>query len=158
FVGIVRLGSLPSFGRDSPSKEGAMMKALPHAFLLLVGLFSCSLAEAAGVNFSWDACASDGGVQNKTFACNTNSSTKTMVGSFVLAADQPHFTGVEILVDFTARADSLPAWWQFYNAGACRSSALTVTFLTDSGTNCADLWSGQATGGIAGYYTSSTPN
>ena len=133
------------------------MKAPLGVLLLLGGLVSGSVAAAAGINMAWDACSADGGVQSKTFACNTNSGLKVMVGSFVLAADQPNFVGVEVTIDIQAQADSLPAWWRFYEVGACRQSALTVNFLTDSGTNCADLWSGQATGGLAGYYTYWTP-
>ena len=134
------------------------MKAPLAVMLLLGGLVSGSLASAdAGVNLSWDACSGDGGAQSKTFACNTNSGFKTMVGSFVLAADQPNFIGVEVTIDIQAQADSLPAWWRFFEAGACRQSALTVNFQTDSGTNCTDLWSGQAIGGLAGYYTYWTP-
>jgi hypothetical protein len=67
--------------------------------------------------------------------------------------------GVEVTMDFQAQADSLPAWWQFFNAGACRSSALTVNFsFSDApATACTDPWSGQGIGGLAGYYTYWTP-
>ena len=71
------------------------MKAPLAVVLLLGGLVSGSLASAeAGVNLSWDACTSEGGIQNKTFSCNTNSGSRVLYGSFVLAADQPNFVGV----------------------------------------------------------------
>ena len=131
----------------------------PCGFLLplLAGLLFGSVATAApaGVNLSWDACTSEGGVQSKTFACDTNSSTKTMWGSFVLAADQNDFIGVEITLDIQTQSDSLPNWWRFMNAGACRQNALSVNFLfdTDPGVDCVDPWSGQATGGLGSYHT-----
>ena len=69
------------------------MKAPLGVLLLLGGLVSGSLASAdPGVNLSWDACSPDGGVQSKEFSCNSNSGYKYMVGSFVLAADQPLFS------------------------------------------------------------------
>ena len=41
----------------------------------------------AGVNLRWDQCFSDGGVQNKTFACNTNVGVERLVMSLVLDSD-----------------------------------------------------------------------
>jgi hypothetical protein len=112
-------------------------------------------AIAAGVNLSWDACTAEGGVQNKVFACNTNAGSRAIYGSFVLATNQPNFVGVEITVDFHAQADSLPAWWQFFNAGSCRASALSVNFVfsDDPRISCTDPWNDQATGGIGSYFT-----
>ena len=140
----------------------------PHhlaASVLLAGLFVSSPTRAGpGVNLSWDACTEEGGVQNKTFACDTNVGSRTMYGSFVLSANQPHFVGAEIIVDLQAQGSSLPAWWQFTYSGACRVDALTTTFDfgSDPGISCHDPWDGQATGGIGAYsspaYTGADPN
>jgi hypothetical protein len=124
--------------------------------LVLTALVTlASPALAAGVNLSWDACTAEGGVQNKTFACDTNSGTRVLYGSFVLASDQAHFVGIEVTVDISAKSDSLPAWWQFFNVGACRRSALSVAldFSNDPATNCTDPWSGQGVGGIGAVHT-----
>jgi hypothetical protein len=132
------------------------MKTPFTLLLILVGLVcSAQPLRAAGVNFSWDACTSEGGVQNKTFACDTNTGTRIMYGSFVLAADQQNFVGVEIKVDISAQADSLPSWWQFYNSGACRATALSVAFdfSSDPATSCTDPWIGQGVGGLGAYHT-----
>ncbi len=133
------------------------MKA-PLAVLIFAVAGLVSLAEpatAAGVNLSWDACTSEGGVQNKTFACNTNAGTRIIYGSFVLAGNQDHFVGVEIKVDISAQTDSLPSWWQFFNVNACRKTALSVAFdfSSDPATSCTDPWSGQGVGGIGAYHT-----
>jgi hypothetical protein len=132
-----------------------MQRPLVLVLLLVAALLFAPTSFAAGVNLSWDACTAEGGVQNKTFACNTNSGTRVLYGSFALAADQPNFVGLEITVDISAQSDSLPAWWQFYNATGCRKSALSVVFdfSNDPGTGCTDPWSGQGVGGIGAYRT-----
>jgi len=128
--------------------------------LVVAGIISLApAADAAGVNLAWDACTPEGGVQNKSFACNSNSGGRTLYGSFVLANDQPHFVGAEMTIDIVAEHDSLPPWWQFYNPNTCRRFALTVSFSFAIEPNefCADPWSGQATGGIGAYSTPAQP-
>ena len=130
-----------------------------RGFLLRLFLVaSLALAErswAAGVNFSWNACTSEGGVQNKTFACNTNVGTVVMYGSFTLSTDQSNFVGIEATVDIHTEGASLPDWWQFLNANACRPSAMTTAFdfSGDPGTACHDPWARLATGAVAAYHT-----
>lgn len=126
---------------------------------LLLGLFAAAPIHAApGVNLSWNSCAGEGGVQNKTFACDTNVGTRTMYGSFVLSANQAHFIGAEIILDFQAQNPSLPAWWQL-QGGGCRNTALSASFnfTSDPGVSCHDPWAGQGTGGIGAYSTPAQP-
>lgn len=123
---------------------------------LALSAFATSSALAAtGVNLAWDGCLPEGGVSSKTFACNTNTGTATMWGSFALAADQSQFVGIDAVVDVQTQSDSLPDWWQLYNTGACRSSALSASFDFTSAprTSCSDPWSGQGGGGLTGYHT-----
>lgn len=110
---------------------------------------------SAGVNFAWDNCLPEGGLSSKTFACNTNSGAKSMWGSFVLAANSPHFVGIEAIIDVQTDSDSLPSWWQLYNSGTCRSTALSSStdFTSAPDSLCSDPWSGQGSGGITGYHT-----
>ncbi|MBI5709399.1 MAG: hypothetical protein HZC42_03720 [Candidatus Eisenbacteria bacterium] len=117
-----------------------------------------SEAPAAGVNFSWDACTAEGGVQSKTFACNTNAGSRAAWGSFVVAAAQDSFVGVEVVINVQAQSDTLPDWWQFFNSGACRQTALSTSFDFTSapGTTCTDPWFGLAAGGWAAYHTINT--
>src|SRR5262249_30993354 len=98
----------------------------PLGSLLLFGCLALGrdASAAPGVNLSWDACTSQGGVQNKTFACDDNAAAMVMVGSFTLAANQPHCIGAEIRLDLQAQSDSLPAWWML-GAGTCRETALS---------------------------------
>jgi hypothetical protein len=77
------------------------------------------------------------------------------LASFSLDAAESTFVGIEAIVDFQADADSLPNWWQFYNAGSCRPSGLSVSFDFSSApdTSCTDAFQGQATGGIGSFQT-----
>jgi len=126
-----------------------MKKAILLCGMLLAA--SATLASAAGINFRWDACFGDGGVQNKTFACNINSPASVrMIGSFVLDADLADVSGTEMVVDLQAGSPTLPAWWQFKNVGACRINSLSIA-AWGTGTNCFDWASGQATVAIAAY-------
>src|SRR5262249_19581589 len=97
---------------------------------------------------------SSGGVQNLSFACNSNTGTNRMVGSFVLAQDFANVIGMETVVDLASASPSLPPWWTYLYSGSCRQGALSATFQADPGDpNCADWSSGQAVGGIGGYCT-----
>ena len=131
------------------------MRAFLPRLLLVASLALAEPSWASGVNFSWDACTSEGGVQNKTFACDTNTGSDVLYGSFVLGTDQTNFIGVEATVDIHAQSTNLPDWWQFVNAGACRQSALTTgfDFSGDPGTACRVPWSAATTGGLGGYHT-----
>ena len=132
-----------------------MKPPLAAGIVLAAAFVMASVANAGGVNLSWDACSPEGGVQNKNFACTSNAGSRTMYGSFVLAADQNNFVGTEITLDISAQSDSLPAWWRFFNAGACRQTSLSVNFLfaSDPNTDCTDPWSGQGVGGIGAVHT-----
>ena len=110
---------------------------------------------AAGANLAWNACLSEGGAANKDFACNSNTGTNVLYGSFVLAASQPLCTGIEATVEISASADSLPSWWQLFNVGACRRTSLAASFdfSSDPGTSCTDMWQGTGVGGLGSYHT-----
>jgi len=121
------------------------------AFLLAM---SASVAAAAGVGLKWNACASDGGLTNRVFACNTNAGTANLlVGTFQTgAAGLASVSGNEVVVDLASASTPLPAWWAFKNAGTCRSTALTMNFVNSvAAVNCVDWALGAAAGGIGAY-------
>ena len=104
-----------------------------------------------GCELRWDQCFGDGGAQNKNFACDTNTGTEKLVGSFVPAWDIVDVTGLEIVINIAVgSAASLPAWWQLRNAGTCRFSSLTMNMTATAG-NCPDWAMGFAAGGIGAY-------
>jgi len=104
----------------------------------------------SGVNLGWGQCLADGGFANRTFACDTNTGSETLVGSFVTGSDLPAVDGVEIVLELQAATATLPAWWDFKNVGSCRVDALTLSPWT-TGTNCPDWSTPQVAGGIGAY-------
>ena len=132
--------------------------------ILLCGLLlaaTASLASAAsGVNLRWNACIGDAGASNRNFACNVNTGTNLLVGSFEVGADLADVSGNEIIVDLASADPTLPAWWQFRNAGTCRTSSMTFnTVLSAAAINCFDWANGGATGGVGAYNVGTpTPN
>ena len=61
-------------------------------------------------------------------------------------------TANEMVIDVNTAASSLPAWWQFKNAGTCRQTSLV--FSTTANPNdlvCVDWEQGMAAGGIGTY-------
>ena len=123
---------------------------------LLCGLLlamSASVAAASGVGIRWNNCLSDAGTQNRNFACNSNTGSNTLVGTFQLdGAGLLQVSGNEVVVDLASSTTPLPQWWQFKNAGTCRTTALSMNFtIPSSALNCADWAQAQAAGGIGAY-------
>jgi len=129
--------------------------ALTAAALTLLALsLAPGRAQAAqGISLAWNHCLSEGtGVQNKTFACDTNIGSNTMVGTFQLNTNMNQMIGAEIVLQLASAGASLPAWWDLYNAGTCRPTALSVNSLADPGdVSCPDWSSGQMFVGIGAY-------
>ncbi len=119
--------------------------------LVALALYSSS-SSAAGFDLRWDACAADGGVSNKNFACDTDDGEHTMVASFTL--DQP-ITGlfyVEAVLDLiVAGSQPVPVWWDFNN---CRLFAMTADANYDpAAVNCSDWSGGLGAGVMSGYHS-----
>lgn len=105
-------------------------------------------ARSGGLNLSWSDCGS-AGQRMKTFACNTNSGSQTMIASFIAPVPMDHFVGMEGVIDACSMTAVLPAWWQMFVAGSCRPNAISSGFDFTSGPfSCADPWLGQAAGGM----------
>ena len=125
-----------------------------RSLLLLTALLACSSqAHAAqGLSLRWDSCLIDGGVQNKSFACDVNTGAEVLAGSFKLGADMGQVSGNEIAVDLASAGAALPAWWSFKNTGTCRQSAMTINFVTGAlEQDCPDWGAGVIVGGLAAY-------
>jgi hypothetical protein len=120
--------------------------------LAFVPARAAAAASPPGVNLRWDQCYGDGGTWNKTFACNTNLGSERLVGSFELDQPLTQVSGLEIVVDLSAQAPSLPAWWMLKNAGSCRPASLSAVDAPPSASaNCVDWAQGLAVGGVAAY-------
>jgi hypothetical protein len=115
--------------------------------------FSATIASAAqGVNLRWQACFGDGGTLNRAFACTANTGSSLLVGSFEMGADLPSVSGNEVVIDLAADGPVLPDWWQFRNAGTCRTTSLSFnTTISGAAVNCVDWGNGLSVGGIGAY-------
>ena len=91
--------------RKAPTSRLALLYAC--ALLALV----TDVASAAGVSLAWNNCLGGGGVTNRTFACNTNSGSRSLYVSFVPPADITRIVGIEAVIDIEAGASTLPDWW-----------------------------------------------
>ncbi|HET7226143.1 MAG TPA: hypothetical protein VFK69_10565 [Candidatus Eisenbacteria bacterium] len=129
-----------------------MRRSLAVALVLLA---APALAHAGGYNIAWgQSCWPDNPVSAKTFACNSNIGHDLITLSFVPDGTRLDFGCVELTLEFNAGAATLPAWWQFFNTGACRQNALAASAnFTPFISSCADPWGGQAANGIFSYKT-----
>ena len=121
-------------------------------YTLALMLLAAPALASPGVNLRWDRCYGDGGVINRTFACDSNAGMSILIGSMESGADRSDVLGQEIVVDIQAQSTTLPAWWQFKSAGSCRQNALSMAPIPpDNPVACLDWAQGQTTGWIGAY-------
>src|SRR5262245_4303275 len=96
----------------SPLAASPLLRSAARAaaLLLLAAMSPLPARALSTLNLRWDACIGDGGVSNKSFACNTNTGVNTLVGSWVSHLDLQNVTGNQVVVDLGAYAPPLPAW------------------------------------------------
>ena len=95
-----------------------VLRPLPLLFLV-----AAATAHAQGIHLRWGQCVADGGVRNISFACNTNTGSRTIMSSFVLAAPLAGARSVSGVIDVIAADLVLPEWW---NYRFCRSGSISV--------------------------------
>ena len=106
-----------------------------------------SSAHAAGVNLSWNDCASFG-QQQRNFACASNSGANTMVGSAITGVAMPQLNGMAGVLDMQTNEAALSPWWTIGGAPNCRlTSTVSADFNFLALANCVDPWAGVAAGG-----------
>jgi hypothetical protein len=117
-------------------------------------LLSAGPVWASGINLGWNDCP--GGATYslvKTFACDMNTATHTLVGSFVAPAGVVAVSANEIVIDMAvAPLTPLPDWWTLRATApaGCRAGSLTSNFdFTGGPGTCFDYWQGVAQGGIS---------
>lgn len=116
-------------------------------------LVVASSAMAAGINLAWSNCFGEGtGTNNRTFACTSNLGSNILVTSFVLPNDLTQVSGNELVLDVLTTSNPIPPWWQFRDAGTCRTTSMSSnTSQNPSDVVCVDWASGQSAGGIGAY-------
>lgn len=121
--------------------------------LLITGALlalAASTAMAGGVNLSWNECGTFG-TQNATFACTSNTGSNIAYVSYEPNIGVPDMVGNDVAVDLQSASASLDQWWQMFNAGSCRQTALSIDANFLANTNCTDFWANGQSGGIGSY-------
>jgi hypothetical protein len=123
---------------------------------LAAWLLAGPVHAAQGVSIAWDHCLAQGtGVQNRNFACDTNSGQERLVGAFRLDQPMSNMIGAEIVIQLAAANATLPSWWTYWYAGSCRQTSLSVNSNADAlDTACPDWSNGLMFVGIGTYCTS----
>jgi hypothetical protein len=124
------------------------MKTLWIACALLIVSVRFAAAGPGGLNLGWNECEGQPASLNRTFACNTNLGTHTLVGSFVTPCCVTAMSANEIVMNLQSASPTWPAWWGL-RTGLCRAGSLFANFDFTAGPFlCLDYWSGGAVGGI----------
>ena len=125
-----------------------MTKALWMTCACLAIAASAAAATAGGINLGWGDCGGQPATENRTFACDTNAGTNTLVGSFVAPCCVTELQSTEVWMDLQSTGATLPAWWQM-RTGQCRAQSLLVGYDFRSGPfTCMDYWQNRAAGGV----------
>jgi len=104
--------------------------------------------ENGHVKLAWNTCHEDGGAFNRTFACDTNTGTVTLVLSVTPPVNLPQFNGFVATIMGLPVDGAVPSWWQLQTAG-CRPGAMAFSFVPPAGASaCVDPWIGMGIGGI----------
>jgi len=123
-----------------------------RTLLALLLALVASTAHAAGVALRWNACFGDGGASNRDFACNTNNGSENLLATFILPAAVSNVQGSIATLELASAAPTVPAWWQFINAGTCRQFSIVTTQNPPAGAVACTSWdSGQGVIGIGSY-------
>ena len=108
------------------------MRRVDFPYLLALALLPAlpPSATAVGLNLRWNACGAEG-VSSLAFACNTNTGSDRLVGSYVAPNGITQLMGTEMILFATFSGTGVPSWWQMKNAGTCRQTALTLQTTPD---------------------------
>ena len=108
-------------------------------------LLAAPPAFAGGFNLTWGTgCWSDSPASLRTFACDTNTGSVSLVASFENDGYPLSTNFLKGRLDLQSDSPLLPDWWQIGGVGACRTGSLSVStdFLGAPG-GCVDFWQGQ---------------
>lgn len=125
------------------------MKHLWMTSALLAVTAHLASASAGGINLGWDDCGGLPATANRTFACDTNSGSHTLVGSFVAPSGVTAASANEFIMDMQTSGATLSPWWGL-RTGMCREGSLTASFDFTSGPfTCYDYWQGGSFGAVS---------
>jgi hypothetical protein len=128
---------------------------MPRMKLLRVVLAVVCLAlpsragAVEGLYLTWGECALDGAaVHDRSWTCDSDLGLSDLFCAFGVGATVDSVLGAEVVVDVQHAAPVLPDWWRL-DVGGCRSGDLLADLDFTARNSCADLYQGNATGGLA---------
>lgn len=96
---------------------------------VLVGLMPALVLAQSSVALraSWDHCAGDGRVTEKSFACDSNLGSERAFGSVIFddGVDRTDVAAIQVRVDFRLTSSNLVPWWATWS-GQCRQNSLSI--------------------------------
>mgnify|MGYP003575139395 FL=1 len=96
-----------------------MIRWILALVVVSVPLSALPSKAASGINLAWNDCGAHG-AYIEGFACDRNTGASVLVASFAPPADVDSLGGVEAIIDALSESTTVPSWWQFQSAGACR--------------------------------------
>lgn len=106
-----------------------------------------SAQPAIQLRLSWDHCAADGKVADRSFACDTNTGSESLWLSMVIQDGVPRTNVAAISgnVDVRTTSSLLPPWWQTL-AGQCRANVVSLVVGAPAAGGACEPWFGS--GGV----------
>ena len=120
------------------------MKKVTTLAVMLLALAASAAQAQSGLNLAWDQCILGAGVQDKVFACNTNTGAAfTMHASVIVPEAMTKFAATSCVLDIHVDDAGLPPWWMT-TTGQCRAGAIGISFDSSNNvTDCGQLWQTQ---------------
>jgi hypothetical protein len=106
-----------------------------------------------GANLSWEHCGTDAGTAERSFGCDDNTASFSLVGSFRPGVALAGFVGISAILEVRTAATTLPDWFSF-GLGACRDGAIAMRDVRPL-SHCTNPYFGAYQGG--GFAVESTP-
>jgi hypothetical protein len=110
--------------------------------LVLLLVLAPAFAHAAGSGLRWNSCQ---GASNRNFACDRNTSSELLVGSFSSPTSMS-MIAAEVYIRITVAEGEIPSWWRMWAVSDCRRGGSNLSVDMSTETECEDPWGGQATG------------
>jgi len=124
---------------------------MKKTFLMASALLALSagVAAAGGINLSWTNCGVNG-VEQRNFACTSNSGASIMFGSVIAPVEMPQLNGQASVLDLQTNQPTLSDWWQLA-AGGCRAGSIGSDFNFSTLFDCINPWGTSGGVGTLGY-------
>ena len=99
------------------TQSEAGVETLPTLMCALTLALAANPASAGQINARWNACWGDGGIQNRVFACDTNTGSEQLVVSFISTGPVTAVANLQTVLGLAFAGTTTPPRWQFRATG-----------------------------------------